>query len=340
MWGVAHFRAGNADKVHSFLFCAGGCLCTLLCARRDFLVGVLNFNGWKLAMSIFRSVNSKTFLASLSVLVVVAGTLFGANVASADSIQVQGYQRASQTEVCVAQVGETPWQASWGPDATWKPGWEWWANKGAGGWVCTRSITWAKTPVPASSGGSSSVTYRLGDTGPGGGKVFYIDSGSGLRYEMAPKTWGAGESGLTWCDGLTDVPVAIGTVVGTGAANTAAMAASGACSSNAAAAVGLYAPAGSSAGQWFLPSMDELNAMCNYSRNPDAPAAPTVSCYGASGTSQNGTFAIGAYGFASAYYWSSSQYDASGTRTQNWTVGGQNGASKSGTLRVRPIRAF
>jgi hypothetical protein len=103
-------------------------------------------------MSVLKSVRSTTFLAALSVLVVVAGTLFGANIASADSIQVQGYQRASQTEACVAQVGETPWQASWGPDATWKPGWEQWANKGAGGWVCTRSITWAKTPVPVGSG--------------------------------------------------------------------------------------------------------------------------------------------------------------------------------------------
>ena len=282
-------------------------------------------------MSFLKSVRPRTFLATLSVLVVISGMLFGANVASADSIQVQGYQRASQSEPCVAQVGETPWQASWGPDATWKPGWEQWANKGAGGWVCTRSITWAKTPVPASSTGGS-VTYRVGDVGPGGGLVFLI-SGS-LTYEMAPAAWGSAEAGVKWCRGLTDVPAASGTAVGTGAANTAAMAASGACSSNAAAAVLAYAPAGTSAGQWFLPSRDELNAMCNYSRNPITP--PTGGCTG----SQNGTFASGTYGFASFYYWSSSQGDPSNAWYQGLDVGDQGGDLKFLSLQVRPVRAF
>ena len=269
-------------------------------------------------------------------LVVIAGTLFGANVASADSIQVQGYQRASQTEACVAQVGETPWQASWGPDATWKPGWEQWANKGAGGWVCTRSITWAKTPIPGSSSGCAmSLAYRVGDVGPGGGKVFYIDSASCLRYEMAPNTWGAGESGLTWCDSYTDVPGAVGTAIGTGAANTAAMAASVVCSSNAAAAVGLYAPAGTSAGQWFLPSNDELNAMCNYSRNPITP--PTGACTGA----QDGTFAGDTYGFASDWYWSSSaQTNVLGALDQNFGDGSQSSEIKITAHAIRPVRAF
>ncbi len=90
--------------------------------RIPLLLGLPPPSGWKSVMSVLKSVvmsgHSKTFLGAVSVLVVVAGTLFGANVASADSIQVQGYQRASQTEACVAQVGETPWQASWGPDAT------------------------------------------------------------------------------------------------------------------------------------------------------------------------------------------------------------------------------
>ena len=57
------------------------------------------------------------------------------------------------------------------------------------------------------------------------------------------------------------------------------------CSSNAAAAVLAYAPSGSSAGEWFLPSRVEMKAMCNYCRNPAAPAAPSASC----GTTQDGT---------------------------------------------------
>ena len=62
-------------------------------------------------MSVVKPVRSKRFLATLSVLVVVAGMLLGARVAVADSVWYQSYQRASQAEACAAQVGETPWQA-------------------------------------------------------------------------------------------------------------------------------------------------------------------------------------------------------------------------------------
>ena len=73
-----------------------------------------------------------------------------APAAAADSIQVQSYQRSSQTQACASQPGETPWQASWGPDASWHPSWEQWANGGSGGWTCTRSMTWAlSAPDPA-----------------------------------------------------------------------------------------------------------------------------------------------------------------------------------------------
>ncbi len=73
------------------------------------------------------------------------GLLGPATPASANSVQVQSYQRASQGEACVSQAGETPWQEAWGSDSTWHPTWEQWANDGTGGWTCTRSITWAKT---------------------------------------------------------------------------------------------------------------------------------------------------------------------------------------------------
>jgi hypothetical protein len=286
----------------------------------------------------------RTLIAFTS-LAVAAGGLTLAPSASADSVQVQSYQRASESEACSAQTGETPWQAAWGADSSWHPTWEQWANDATGGWVCSRSITWAKTPAPAgSSSDDGSVSYRVGDIGPGGGLVFLISGG--LRYEMAPNTWGAGESSnLTWCGDVTDVPGAVGTAVGTGAANTAAMAASVSCSNSVAAAVGLYAPAGTSVGQWFVPSKDELNAMCYYSRHVTASPDPTVSCYGESsgaGTSQNGTFESGDFGFASNSYWSSSQDtgDVSAMWYTEFYNGDQGIDAKYDFVPARPIRAF
>ena len=281
--------------------------------------------------SVPRAVRSKSLFAALSVLLMIAATLFGANVASGDEVWHQSYQRGSASEACVAQAGETPWQDSWGTNPGWSPSWEQWANNGQGGWVCSRSITWARTPVAA---GSSTVTYALGDTGPGGGLVFLISGG--LTYEMAPKNWGANETtGIQWCSDSTN-SVATGTAVGTGSANTTAMLTSAspfvACTSSAPNAVRTYAGGGFT--DWFLPSQDELNEMCNYSRNPTTP--PTGVCTG----SQDGTFSTGTYGFASDVYWSSSQANANDAWFQSFVGGKQNSVVKYYPLRVRPVRAF
>jgi hypothetical protein len=286
--------------------------------------------------SVPKAISRKSFLATMSVLVMVATTLFGARVAEADSTWYQSYQRASPEEACVAQPGETPWQDSWGTNPGWAPSWEQWANSGMGGWVCSRNITWARD--------SAARVYNIGDIGPGGGLVFLISGG--LTYEMAPKTWRGSSSDdtpqLKWCDNNTDVPLAVGIAVGTGAANTAAMAdpTKGCASSPAATAALAYPGTNGSAGQWFIPSQDELNAMCNYSRNPSAPAAPSISCFGSGGTTQDGLFAAGRYGFTSNNYWSSSQSDANRGRGQDLEYGYQYDFNKPYTLSVRPVRAF
>jgi hypothetical protein len=293
---------------------------------REVLVGS-SIEWWIVLMFSVNRRQVKGFFASFSVLVVLAGVLFGARVAAADSVWVQSYERTGQTQPCVAQPGETPWQSSWGTDSSWTPSWEQWANNGRGGWTCTRSITWARD--------SAARTYALGDIGPGGGLVFLISGG--LTYEMAPKTWSGTSSDdtplLTWCSNTTsDISGAVGTAVGTGSANTTAMQ-SPACTSGAGVSARAYRGGGLT--DWFLPSLDELNAMCNYSQNPTTPR--TGVCTGA----QDGTFSTGAYGFASDGYWSSSQgIPVNIAMGQIFNDGSRGLANKSDLVRLRPVRAF
>ena len=309
--------------------------------------------------SVPRAVRSKSLFAALSVLLMIAATLFGANVASGDEVWHQSYQRGSASEACVAQAGETPWQDSWGTNPGWSPSWEQWANEGQGGWVCSRSITWARD--------SAAWVYNIGDVGPGGGLVFLISGG--LTYEMARKDWGVGSAidptkawtttaGVCYASGsstdnadcqtnnlypgttlVQSASTTASEAIGMGSANTdaiiARMAAGSVSSSDYAAGLAsAYAGVDGLTTGWFLPSKDELNAMCNYSRNPTTP--PTGVCTG----SQDGTFSTGTYGFASASYWSSSQGVAYRAWYQWMGTAPDPIDSKATTLRVRPVRAF
>jgi hypothetical protein len=267
----------------------------------------------------FRVKSAQTFVA---VVAVSAGVLAGGGAAQADQVWYQGYERTSSTEACTAQPDETPWQASWGPDASWHPSWEMWANGGRGGWTCWRSITWARDPVAptasTASCGSASGTYSIGDTGPGCGIVFY-DAGSvqswGRYLEAAPNTWygGAADPTMAWSGNTTD-SVVTSTDIGTGATNTTAMIAQNSTAGRAGTAPRAYA--GGGLHDWFLPSKDELSQL--YIQRA----------------------VVG--GFASDTYRSSSQGD-SGTVAwvEMWTVFNPFLALKSfDVYRVRPVRAF
>ena len=127
----------------------------------------------------------------------------------------------------------------------------------------------------------------LGDTGPGGGTVFYMGAAftmagatcnTSCRYlEWAPVSWASTQSqnasfsqpGTATTDARatlmpSNLSVGTSTSFGSGLNNTSLMAnavGSGTSSSNAAKAALLYAANDSSAGQWFLPSRDELVAL-------------------------------------------------------------------------------
>ena len=72
----------------------------------------------ELVVSVVNLVCSRKFHAALSALMMVAAMLFGARTASADEVWFQSYQRASESEACVAQTGETPWKISSCQDRT------------------------------------------------------------------------------------------------------------------------------------------------------------------------------------------------------------------------------
>ncbi len=116
---------------------------------------------------------ARRILIALSSLAVVAAGLTLTPSASADSVQVQSYQRTAQSQACAAQPGETPWEAAWGADSSWSPSWEQWANGGQGGWTCARSITWAKDSPMASSGLGCSPFQQSPST------PYWVDFGSG-----------------------------------------------------------------------------------------------------------------------------------------------------------------
>ena len=154
---------------------------------------------------------------------------------------------------------------------------------------------------------TSCTVYAIGDTGPGGGIVFYTSNGgcNGLEAATADQSTGA-----EWgCAGV-DVSGATGTAIGTGESNTAAILSALCPGSDPDAAI---AAANEGPG-WFLPSKDELNQL--YLQR-------TV---------------VG--GFEIAQYWSSSQSSAGNARFQSFFNGRQVDSDKILTLRVRAVRAF
>lgn len=178
------------------------------------------------------------------------------------------------------------------------------------------------------AGEETDVTVELafngtvGDRGPAGGIIFY-DKGNtsdGWRYlEAAPSHIEvSGDYTHVWGGRGTRVGNT-GTAIGTGAGNTDAIIAEYGASdpynntgNYAARLADRYEYGGYD--DWFLPSKDELNEM--YQKKEE----------------------IG--GFASNYYWSSSEYGSYDAWTQIFYNGNQNYDGKGHGLRVRAARAF
>jgi hypothetical protein len=153
------------------------------------------------------------------------------------------------------------------------------------------------------------VACIVGDTGPGGGVVFYVASSNftstgstcntACKYmEAAPSGWivSSAPAGQTNCAtagsstvdprrhlGTADRLWTTSALIGKGHANTTAMIAqsSGGSTAGKAATVS-RAYQGGGKTDWFLPSKDELNQMCKWQRGVDWISDATVCTGGVS----------------------------------------------------------
>jgi hypothetical protein len=199
----------------------------------------------------------------------------------------------------------------------------------------TTTTTTTIAPASCATGG----TCAVGNTGPGGGIVFYVastnftstgsDCGTACKYlEAAPTDQSID---IAWCSNTTSALGTTATAIGTGMANTTT--ADGTCTSGAIQIAADYANNGKI--DWHLPSKDELNQMCKWQRGQAWVSDATI-C-DATGILNSGT---GASGFAAAIYWSSSEQNTTNAWFQGFGGGGQFEGGKVGTSRVRSVRAF
>jgi hypothetical protein len=192
-------------------------------------------------------------------------------------------------------------------------------------------------------------TCVVGETGPGGGIVFYVsatnftstgsDCGTACKYlEAAPANWLAGTTGdplRSWATNVnsnqtTAVSGADGTAIGSGYQNSRDIVAQTGNVAASSAAVLAREYGGGSKSDWFLPSKDELNELCKYARTQTTGDTAAI-------CDDTGTLRVG---FLPSAYWSSSESRTNLAWAQIFNFGAQGDDYKDVTLYVRPVRAF
>ena len=181
---------------------------------------------------------------------------------------------------------------------------------------------------------SFSLVYQVGDTGPGGGVIFLTPNAgvnsTGSYFEAAPAGWsGAATDQIAqWCNRTTSYLGTTGVAprllsIGSGQANTNAMIASGNCSSGAANVARAYT--GGSRTDWFLPSIEELQAM--YTQRVAIGGFVQMT------EPPSRTFTT---------YWSSSEDSSNSFHARSWSfaANGNDNWDKSLKYGVRQIRSF
>jgi len=116
------------------------------------------------------------------------GVLVGAPAASADQTWYQAIGRPSADAPCPATNAEDS-AAGW---SQWAPSWEEWPGQGHGGYVCTRSNTWAFESTEGTALATPSVgclAYQSGN--------FSVDLEGGFSFPIGTQTWMGSHCGPT-----------------------------------------------------------------------------------------------------------------------------------------------
>ena len=163
---------------------------------------------------------------------------------------------------------------------------------------------------------SQPTTYKVGDTGPAGGIIFYVNTDSSADWKYLE----AGKADLseTYVWGPTGVKCETKDGIGDGLENTKKLSEKGSGYKAACAVYGkdLYENGYT---DWFLPSKDELNLMYTNLYEQDS--------------------SIG--GFTGTSYWSSSEYNSGNYAWfKVFSTGYLSANVKTDSRSVRPVRAF
>ena len=212
------------------------------------------------------------------------------------------------------------------------------------------------------------VVYTVGQTGPGGGLIYYVNAagfdcgetysptgsptGGKCNYlEVAPSGWNRGtDPDRRWAvsaqvsndvTSITNDAVPFNDVLGVGLGyrNSVAIVGQGNDITTAAGLARAYTGGGKS--DWYLPSAAELNLLCQWVRG--VAQSVTTGCSGGY-YDQNNTAHLILAGIVNNYYWSSSEKNASYAWYQDlyyYSNAPQSTFfSKSFDGAVRPVRAF
>lgn len=210
-------------------------------------------------------------------------------------------------------------------------------NHGCSGRDSTGTTT-TTVPAPSCAAGDA---CQVGDTGPGGGIVFYVHPGGGTfpcgeslsstcRYlEVAPNDQG---TPVTWCSNNSVSLSVTSTAIGAGLRNTTV--ADGTCTSGGVQVAADYSR--NSFSDWGLPSRLEMNELCKFARG-QATGDTSVAC------DSTGALNVDLGFQTNRWYWTSSETGS----TSAWSLAVDFSGNpspyddaKGSENGVRPIRAF